>query len=67
MATKRNPDQKLSTNYSITIASEIGTSGYKAIVKYENGKSDINQKEGQAVVLGLLMDFLKEKKIPIGQ
>ena len=65
MATERNPDQKLSTNYSITIASEIGTSGYKAIVKYENGKSDISQKEGQAVVLGLLMDFLKEKKIPM--
>ncbi len=62
LSTMRNPDRKISTNYSVTVASELGTSGFKAIVKFENGKSDINYKSGQAVVLGLLMDFLKDKK-----
>ncbi len=63
LSNQRNPSHKVSTNYSVTVASELPSTGFKAIIKYENGRSDIDYKTGQTVVLGLLMDFLKEKKI----
>lgn len=58
MSEQRNPGHKVLANYSVTIASEIPGVGFKAIVKFENGVSDIDYKTGKAVTLGLLMDYL---------
>ena len=58
---QRNPDHKIADNYSITIASELPATGFKAILKFVNGKSDIDYKTGQIILIGLLMDFFQEK------
>ena len=62
LSTQRNPGHRLSTNYSVTVASELPVTGFKAILKYENGKSDYDSKTGSTVIIGLMMDFLKDHK-----
>ncbi|MHA3787474.1 hypothetical protein ACX0HA_04625 [Flavobacterium hauense] len=62
MSTERNPDNKVQGNYSITLGAEIPKTGFKAMFKYVDGKSDINLKEGSIISIGLLMDFFQEKK-----
>jgi hypothetical protein len=49
-------------NYSITLGAEIPKTGFKAMFKYVNGVSNINNKQGQVIAIGLLMDFFQEKK-----
>lgn len=62
LSTERNPDNKVQGNYSITLGAEIPKTGFKAMFKYVDGKSDINLKEGSIISIGLLMDFFQEKK-----
>lgn len=62
MSTERNPNNKVQGNYSITLGAEIPKTGFKAMFKYVDGKSDINLKEGSVIAIGLLMDFFQEKK-----
>ena len=62
MSSQRNPGHRLSTNYSLVVASELPVTGFKAILKYENGKSDYDSKTGSTVIIGLMMDFLKDHK-----
>lgn len=59
---ERNPDHKIANNYSITFGAELPKTGFKAMFKYVNGKSDINFKQGSIIGVGLLMDFFQEKK-----
>ncbi|MFD2600775.1 hypothetical protein [Flavobacterium suzhouense] len=62
MSTVRNPDNKIQGNYSVTLGAEIPKTGFKAMFKYVDGKSDINFKDGSVIAIGLLMDFFQEKK-----
>jgi hypothetical protein len=54
---QKNPGRKLAGNYSIAIGTELPKTGFKVMLKYENGKTDINYKQTQAVVIGLLMNL----------
>lgn len=62
LAMKRNPDKKIQGNYSITLGTEIPKTGFKAMFKYTDGKTDINFKQGSIISIGLLMDFFQEQK-----
>ena len=59
---ERNPGREIFGNYSITLGAEIPRTGFKAMFKYVNGRTDINFKQGSIISLGLLMDFFTEKK-----
>ena len=59
---ERNPLKKIQGNYSITLGAEIPKTGFKAMFKYTDGKTDINFKQGSIISIGLLMDFFQEKK-----
>jgi len=59
---ERNPDKKIKGAYTITLGAEIPKTGFKAMFKYINGQTDIGFQQGQVIALGLLMDFLQEKK-----
>ncbi|MDN4014098.1 hypothetical protein QX233_16630 [Chryseobacterium gambrini] len=59
---ERNPSGKIQGNYSITLGAEIPKTGFKAMFKYTDGKSDINFRQGSIISIGLLMDFFQEKK-----
>jgi hypothetical protein len=59
---KTNPNQRLANQYSIIVGAEIPSTGFKAMFKYVNGKSDINLKQGEIIGIGLLMDFFQEKE-----
>jgi hypothetical protein len=59
---QKNPSHKVQNNYSITLGAEIPKTGFKAMFKYVNGVSNINNKQGQVIAIGLLMDFFQEKK-----
>jgi hypothetical protein len=61
LSKERNPNHKVSGNYSVIFGTEIPKSGIKAIFKYINGKTDIDYKQGQVLMIGLLSDFLNEK------
>jgi hypothetical protein len=54
---ERNPQKKVMSNYSVAIGTEIPRTTFKVMVKFENGRSDINYKEGKAIVLGLIMNL----------
>jgi hypothetical protein len=58
----RNPDKKIQGNYSITLGAEIPKTGFKAMFKYTDGRTDINFKQGSIIAIGLLMDFFDEKR-----
>jgi hypothetical protein len=58
---ENNPDKKIKGNYSITLGAEIPKTGFKAMFKYVDGKSDVNFKQGKIITLGLLIDFFQEK------
>jgi len=57
---EKNPGHQLASNYSIAIGTEVPKTGFKVMFKYENGKSDINYKQTQAVVIGLLMNLFND-------
>jgi hypothetical protein len=59
---ERNPNKKIQGNYSITLGAEIPKTGFKAMFKYTDGKTDINFKQGSIISIGLLMDFFQEQK-----
>jgi hypothetical protein len=59
---ERNPGKSIFGNYSITLGAEIPKTGFKAMFKYVNGRTDINFKQSSIISLGLLMDFFTEKK-----
>jgi len=56
-----NPKKELASNYSVAIGTEIPKSGFKVMFKYQDGKSEFNKKETQAVVLGLIMNLFNDK------
>lgn len=58
---ERNPKKQLASNYSIAVGTEVPGTAFKVMFKYENGKSDINYKDSQAVVIGLIMNLFTEK------
>jgi len=58
---ERNPDKEVQGNYSVTLGAEIPKTGFKAMFKYTDGKTDINFKQGSVISLGLLMDFFQEQ------
>jgi hypothetical protein len=58
---ERNPKRKVMSTYSVTVGTEIPGTSFKVMVKYEDGKSDINYTEGRAVVLGLIMNLFSQK------
>jgi hypothetical protein len=57
----KNPGRTLASNYSVAVGTEVPGTTFKVMFKYENGKSDINYKEAQAVVIGLIMNLFNEK------
>lgn len=61
-STERNPNKKVQGNYSITLGAEIPKTGFKAMFKYTDGKTDINFKQGSIISIGLLMDFFQEQQ-----
>ena len=56
-----NPKRELASNYSVAIGTEIPKSGFKVMFKYQDGKSEFNRKQTQAVVIGLIMNLFNEK------
>lgn len=58
---EKNPNKKLASNYSIAVGTEVPGTSFKVMFKYENGKSDINYKQSEAVVIGLIMNLFTEK------
>lgn len=61
LSSERNPDKKLFGNYSITLGAEVPKTGFKAMFKYVDGKTDINFKQGSIISIGLLIDFFQEQ------
>lgn len=59
---ERNPKNKIQGNYSITLGAEIPKTGFKAMFKYTDGKTDINFKQGSIISIGLLIDAFQEQK-----
>ncbi|MET0465218.1 MAG: hypothetical protein ABW007_18800 [Chitinophagaceae bacterium] len=62
VSNERNPDKKVLGNYSITLGAEIPKTGFKAMFKYVDGKTDINFRQGSIISIGLLMDFFQEQR-----
>jgi len=58
---QKNPHHLISSNYTVEIGTDVPKTGFKVMLKYENGKTDINYKQSQAVVVGLLMNVFNEK------
>jgi len=58
---EKNPGHKIGNNYAIIIGAEIPKTGFKAMLKYVNGKSDLNYKQGEIIGIGLLMDLFQDK------
>lgn len=58
---KNNPKKLLASNYSIAIGTELPKTDFKVMLKYQNGKSEFNQKETQAVVIGMIMNLFTDK------
>jgi hypothetical protein len=56
-----NPKHKMANSYSIILGAEIPGTGFKAMLKYVNGKSDLNYKQGEIIGIGLLADLFQEK------
>lgn len=57
---QNNPKQLLASNYSVAVGTEIPKTGFKVMFKYQDGKSEFNQKETQTVVIGLIMNMFNE-------
>src|SRR5665213_820347 len=58
---KTNPKKQLASNYTVAIGTEIPKSGLKMMFKYEDGHSEFNRKQTQAVVIGVIMNLFNEK------
>jgi len=56
-----NPKKELASNYSVAIGTEIPKSSFRVMFKYQDGKSEFNKKETQAVVIGLIMNLFTDK------
>jgi hypothetical protein len=57
-----NPKHRVANSYSIILGAEIPGTGFKAMLKYVNGKSDMNYKQGEIIGIGLLADLFQEKE-----
>lgn len=58
---EKNPKKQVLNNYSVALGTEIPKTGFKLMFKYENGKSDINFKQSQALVIGVLMNLFSDQ------
>jgi hypothetical protein len=58
---KNNPKKQFASNYSVAVGTEIPKTGFKVMFKYQDGKSEFNQKTTQTVVIGLIMNMFNEK------
>ncbi len=56
-----NPSKKVMGNYSIVFGINLPKTGFTALFKFVDGKTDINYKQSQIIGLGLLMDFFSNK------
>jgi hypothetical protein len=55
-----NPQHQFASNYSLAIGTELPKTGFEVMLKYQDGRSEFNQKQTQAVVIGLLMNMLSK-------
>lgn len=59
-SSERNPEKQVLSNYSVAVGTEIPGTSFKVMFKYENGRSDINYKQSEAVVIGLIMNLFND-------